>query len=242
MRGISPVVFGAALLLATAAGLSTADEPKQWWWGTGGTPADIGREVLWLDNPDFGGNASSSEVIGAFDLWTEVATDFLFETDATIRKVTWWGWYWNGFEEPTGSGFNLRFYHHGTGCLPEDAPFVEYLLPGNDCCETLANGGDQFSQFVYEYCLDVQLAPGHYWFSAQMADHAFPPQWGRLTADRVQVCDSGFRCPFFGWLDWVPIGSTGILYPFDFGQMFEDVCAPTAVETASWGTVKGLYR
>jgi hypothetical protein len=29
---------------------------------------------------------------------------------------------------------------------------------------------------------------------------------------------------------------------YDASQMFEDECAPTAVENASWGAVKGLYR
>ena len=35
------------------AGVSGAAEPEMWLWGPGGNPADIEREVLWVDNPDF---------------------------------------------------------------------------------------------------------------------------------------------------------------------------------------------
>jgi hypothetical protein len=229
-------MYGFVLLLAGASGRSTAAEPELWLYGPGGAPADIERDVLWLDNPDFAQDAGSSEVIGALDLWTEIANDFTLETDATIRKVSWWGSYWDYEGPPTGAGFNLRFYMD-TGCVPDDVPFLEYLLPGNDCCETLADGGDQYAQYVYEYCLDLPLPAGLYWFSAQMADHEFPPQWGRQGADRVLVCDSRFRSPFFSYPDWVPPA-----LPWDASQMFEDVCEATAIQNASWGVVKGLYR
>jgi len=241
MRTSILILCGLALLPVSWTGSSRAAEPEMWLWGHSGNPADIEREVLWLDNPDFHEDTGSSEVIGAYDLWSEIANDFTVSTDATIRKVTWWGTYWNGFEEPTGAGFNLRFYWNA-GCLPEDTPFLEHLLPGDDCCERLAEGGDQFSQFVYEFCLDLPLAPGHYWFSAQMADHQFPPQWYRQgIGDLVHLCDSAFRSPFFGVPDWVVAAEfPGDVY--DASQMFEDVCQATAAENASWGTVKGLYR
>jgi hypothetical protein len=207
--------------------------------GPGGNPADIDREVLWLDNPDFAEYVYSSEVIGAYDLWTEIANDFVLDSDTTIRKISWWGTYWHDFEEPTGSGFNLLFYYD-VDCCPEDAPFLEYLLPGNDCCEELAEGGYMFTQFFYEYCLDLPLGPGIYWFVAQMADHEYPPLWGRQGADREQSCSSMFRSPYFSWPEWR--GASDIFEPWDASQMFEDVCQATAIENASWGAVKGLYR
>ena len=123
-------------------------------------------------------------------------------------------------------------------CLPEDAPFLEYLLPGNDCCEAYLDGGDMFSQYVYEYCLELPLAAGVYWFSAQMADHEFPLQWGRLEADRIQMCLSVFRSVYFSYPDWEP--DTWFLY--EASQMFEDVCEATPIENSSWGSVKVLYR
>ena len=229
-------------LSCVVAGLSMASEPEILLPGPGGNPADIDRTVLWLDNPDFAANTGSSEVIGSAALWSEIANDFILEVDATIMKVTWWGTYWNyaGGDYPTGSGFNLRYYNDA-GCLPDVTPFMEYFLPGDDCCETLAEGGNMIDQYIYEYCHEMTLPAGLYWFSAQMADHPFPPQWGRLGADMVQVCDTAFRSPYFGYPDWVPASDVfGDL--FDASQMFEDVCNPTATEDASWGAIKGLYR
>ena len=54
--------------------------------GPGGNPADIEREVLWLDNPDFSANAGSSEIIAAFDMVSEIANDFLLEVDASVQR------------------------------------------------------------------------------------------------------------------------------------------------------------
>jgi hypothetical protein len=139
--------------------------------------------------------------------------------------MTWWGAYWNGNEGlPTGAGFNFRFYMD-SGCLPDSAPFIEYLLPGDDCCETLAEGGDQFSQYAYVLCLDLPLPAGTYWFSVQMAahDHAFPPQWGRLGADGAQNCSSCIRSEYFGYPDWERLDSI-IGAPFDVSQMFQEEC------------------
>jgi hypothetical protein len=175
-------------LSMVVAGLSMAAEPEILLPGPGGNPAGIDRTVLWLDNPDFAANTGSSEIIGDYGLETEIANDFILDFDACVMKVTWWGTYWNGYEgTPPGSGFNLRFYMDA-GCLPEVYAFSEYLLPGDDCCEALADGGDMFSQYIYEYCLEECLVAGLYWFSVQMADHPFPPQHGRLGADMQQVC------------------------------------------------------
>ena len=243
MRTAILILCGLALLLPLVAELCRATEPEIWLYGPGGNPADINREVLWLDNPDFDASVGSSEVIEAYGFWTEIASDFLFEAGATIRKVTWWGAYWNGFDgTPTGSGFNLRFYNDAADCLPEDDPFVEYLLPGDDCCEALADGGDQFSRFVYEFCLDLPLPPGLYWFSVQMADHPFPPQWGRQGAEpNYQTCESAWRSPYFAYPDWEHCDQ-GIFEPWWASLMIEDECEATPVEKASWGAVKELYR
>jgi hypothetical protein len=230
-----------ALFLPLAADPSWATEPERWLPGPGGNPADMEREVLWLDGPDFAEMTGSSEVIGALDFWTEIASAFWLDTDATIRKVTWWGSYWNGYDgSPTGAGFNIRFYMTATEYYPEDVPFLEYLLPGDDCCEAYASGGDQYSQFVYEYCLDLPLDPGIYWFSSQMADHQFPPQWGRLGADDPgHYWVSMFRSPYYSYPDWVPAGELDYWWA---SQMLEDACEATPIQNASWGAVRGLYR
>jgi hypothetical protein len=227
-------------LSMVATGLSIASEPEVFLPGPGGNPLGGDRTVLWLDNPDFDANCGSSEVIGAYALETEIANDFILEAPATIRTMAWWGCYWNGFEGPIASSFNLRYYMD-EGCIPAADAFLEFIVP-NDCHEMLADGGNGSTDFYYYTCdYEVPLDPNLYWFSAQLGDHEFPPQWGRQGADMTQVCDSAFRSAYFSYPNWVPAPDVfGDLY--DASQMFDDEADPTATETASWGAIKGLYR
>ena len=225
-----------------AAGRSAAGEPELIHPGPGGDPADFGREVLWIDPPDYAGNAITSEIISEYGLESEYANDLFLDEPATVRKVTWWGVYWNGFDGTvTGAGFNLRFYGDDGNCFPEDPPFLEFLLPGDVCCERLFEGGDQNSQFEYEFCLEHAFASGLFWFSAQMADHEFPPEWGRLGSDMIRLCDGAFRSEYFSCPDWVS-GPDFAGCECESSQMFEDECAPTASKRAGWGAVRLLYR
>lgn len=235
------LILTLCLLTTAVAGQVLAIEPEILLPGPGGNPGGYDRTVLWLDNPDFDANTGSSEIIGTLGIETEIANDFLLETDATIMKVTWWGAYWNSYEGvPTGAGFNLRFYMDA-GCLPDVNAFEEYMLPGDDCCERLADGGDMITTYVYEHSMRADLVAGLHWFAAQMANHSFPPQWGRLGADRVQNCDSAFRSEYFAYPTWVPAAQVfGEVY--DASQMFEDEDNPTATVLTSWGAVKELYR
>jgi hypothetical protein len=221
-------------------GASRAEEPEMYLPGPGGNPADSYDRELWLDNPDFAASVGSSEMIGAHGLETEIANDLTLEFDACILKAIWWGAYWNGYETPTGAGFNLRFYMDA-GCLPEVDPFIEYLLPGDDCFEELAPGGDMFSQFIYEYCLDVCLPPGLYWFSVQMVGHAFPSQWGRLGADQTLDCPSCIRSEYFDQAAWIPLAEI-IGAEYDASQWMYDECFPPATRNTSWGNIRSLYR
>jgi hypothetical protein len=222
-------------------GLSWAGgEPTIGLPGPGGNPADINRDVLWLDPPDFLANTITSEVIGEHNLTTEIANDFLLEGATTVQRVTWWGGYYHDFEGPTGAGFNLRFYDDAGSCLPETEPFVEYIIT-DTANETLAEGGDLFTQYVYSECVCIPLPAGLYWFSAQMRDHNFPPQWGRIGADMVRLCRSVFRSEYFSYPEWVAASEVFGGYPYDASQMIEDECEATAIEETSWGAVKRLY-
>lgn len=216
------------------------DSPELRLPGPGGNPGSYDRAVLWLDNPDFDANSVSSELIPEIGIESEVAGDFLLDEDVTIRRVTWWGSYWCGYEGVQfASSFSLRFYDD-TRCMPESEPLVEYIVDGN-ANETLAEGGDMYSQFVCTQCVCVPLTAGLYWFSAQVGNHDFPPQWGRIGADMVQQCDSAFRSAYFGYPEWVYC--TEIFGdPYDASQMFEDECDATATESTSWGAVRSLFR
>ena len=175
-------------------------------------------------------------------LETEVANDFMIEEHTYVLKVTWWGSYWNGFEgSPKNRPFFLRFYQDG-GRVPEAIPFLEVFTEAY-FVEALAYGGNLYSQFIYEACTpETLLSPGIYWLSIQMAEHAFPVQWGRLGADEIQSCDTCVRSEYFGYPEWTPVADA-IGSPYEATQMIEDECAgwwPTKV--TSWGAIRGLYR
>jgi len=202
--------------------------------GPGGQPGGIDRAVIWLDEPDEAGNIGSSEVIDDYALESEIANDFLVEVANTVTTVTWWGGYWNG--DPIDPGFfNLRFYVDG-GCVPLD--LISEVV-ATDVAQGDFNGLPD--RFVYEYCVNLAVDPNLYWFGVNM-NHIFPPQWGRLAAISVQLCDSVFKSAYFAYPDWVPaIDVFG--EPFDASQMFvDDECGGTATEVTSWGAIKGLYR
>jgi len=66
---------------------------------------------------------------------------------------------------------------------------------------------------------DFAVSGNLYWFGAQMKDHAFPPQAGRLASAGVIGCDSVFKSAYFGYPDWTPaIDVFGVA--FDCSQEF----------------------
>ena len=64
-----------------------------------------------------------------------------------------------------------------------------------------------------------------YWFGAQAADHAFPPQCGRVASAAIVGCDTVFKSAYFGYPDWTPaIDVFGVA--FDASQEFEAFTIP----------------
>lgn len=233
----------ALLLLLTVAGLAEAVEPDIYLPGPGsGGCGGYDRALPWEDQVDFWAGVGSSDVINAYGLVSEVANDFIIEKEITIRKVYWWGEYWNGFEgTPVCDGFLLRFYMD-VDCRPEANPLAEYPLLRNDYRESLAPGHVRDSQFMYECCIDLLLEPGHYWLSVQATDHDFPPQWGRIGScpPGTQICPSCVRSEYFGQAEWMPLTDiVGAVY--DASIALEDECVLSPTKVMSWGAVKGLY-
>jgi len=207
-----------------------------------------GRDVCWSEPPDLEGLIGSSEQILMYALETELANDFTISTDNTIGIARFWGGYWNNSvacaSGMTYQGHNLRFYED-CGCIPCELPnqpphYAEYL--GINCDEgtMLYCQGAYYPIFDYQCCISVPVYGGYlYWFGAQMMDHPFPPQWGRLAAGMITSCDTVFWAPYFGYPEWTPaIDVFGMA--FDASQEFECGAVPTT--TTSWGAIKGLYR
>jgi hypothetical protein len=210
--------------------------------GGGGQPniVESGRNVCWSEPTDLEGLIGSSEVIGQFDLETEIANDFVLSSDATITLARWWGGYFNN----NGCGdihvaptWNLEFFDDG-GCTPVNV-LVEYVIP-DYAGETLVYcQGGFYPIFRYEGSVSFPAtADTRYWFVAQAGDHPFPPQVGRVEAGFITGCPSGFRSIYFSHPDWTFIDD--IFMEHDFSQEFE--CGETPTRHATWGDIKALYR
>jgi len=175
-----------------------------------------------------------------FGIETEIANDFLID-GTVITRASWWGGYFANDlpcdELPPSPGFNLRFYEDAQ-CLPAavvaDLPITNYTQELVDCVWGVLP--------IYKWSADLDLnlsANVRYWFGAQMMDHPFPPQAGRLATIRVTGCESVFKSAFFGYPDWTPcIDVFGVA--FDSSQEFE--CAiPSPTAPSTWGAIKGMY-
>ena len=227
--------FVLALSMVFAGAVLAEEQPVLMHAGPGGGTYDSDRAVVWSDPPDPAGNIGSSEIILDFQLESELANDFIIETETTICLWRWWGGYWNGYAGPAVNYVVVRIYDDG-GCVPMNT-LAEVQLNAGDFTETVFEAEPLFE---YEALVDFPVAANLYWFGVQ-GEHAFPPQWGRLAAQTIQVCDSVFKSAYFAYPDWVP-AYTVFGADYDASQEMEDDCEPVATETSSWGAIKSLYR
>jgi len=214
--------------------------------GGGGTQniVNSGRNVVWSEPADLEGLIASSEVIGSVGLETEIANDFFLTADNTIVTAKWWGGYWNNnscADIGYATNWNLRFYDDG-GCVPLTT-LAEWVGAFANETNIYCQGG-LYPIFEYKACgLDFPITANTlYWFGAQVADHVFPPQCGRVAAGFVTGCDTVFKSVYFSYPDWTPgIDVFGVA--FDASQEFydSDECTVPTTNT-TWGAVKGLYR
>ncbi len=183
--------------------------------GRGPSTVTGSRDVAWLQEADLSGHLGSSEVIGAYGFETEIANDFLLGMTGVITSIGWWGGYYNGFETPIASGFNIRFYLDD-GCRP--GFLVAEIIILNSCGEELidAEYPDRFQYYTEIPPFAVQAATRH-WLRIQMADHTFPPQWGRLDAMNHEECESVFKSDYLSYPDWIPCAEVfGVPYDASF--------------------------
>jgi len=226
------------------AGSALAINPSLNAGGGGMNVMDSGRTVLWSDPVNLDGLIASSEYIGSIGLTTEIANDFFVTSDAVVVTAKWWGGYYNNNgcgDIGYATNWNVRFYDDN-GCIPFSV-VSEYL--GAFANETFVYcQGGVYPVFEYKVCgLNFTAAANTlYWLGAQAADHAFPPQVGRVAAPATQSCDTHFKSAYFSFPDWTPAIDV-------FGQAYEasqelydtDECGVPANST-TWGAIKGLYR
>jgi len=210
--------------------------------GGGGPPNVLPDDrQCWSEPADLNGLIASSEQILTYGIETECANDFYYPYDTVVYLARWWGGYWNN-SVACDPGFytalaNVRFYDDG-GCVPANV-IAEYL---NVSCHETSIGCQQAYYPMFSYYVDVSVSINAnmlYWFGAQIADHPFPPQAGRLAAGAVTNCDTVFKSAYFAYPDWTPaIDVFG--QAFDCSQEFECGIVPTHETT--WGAVKALFR
>jgi hypothetical protein len=223
------------------AGSALAINPSLNAGGGGMNVVESGRSVVWSEPANLDGLIASSEVIAQFGLETEIANDFFLTANNTITIARWWGGYYNNngcSDIGIATNWNLRFYDDG-GCVP--------LTTLSETLGAFANEtfvycqGGFYPIFKYEVATSVPVTGNTlYWFGAQAADHAFPPQCGRIASASVVGCDTVFKSAYFSFPDWTPgIDVFGVA--FDASQEFENFCI-TPTEKTTWGAVKALYR
>jgi hypothetical protein len=210
--------------------------------GGGGTQNVLNTNwAVWSEPPDLEGLIASSEVIGQFALETEIANDFHVTWDTCISGARWWGGYYNNNgcgDIGVATHWNLRFYDDG-GCVPLSV-LAETVGALSYETSVYCQGGI-YPIFEYHTGVSVPVTANTlYWFGAQAADHAFPPQVGRVASAGVVGCDSVFKSAYFSYPDWTPgIDVFGVA--FDASQEFEEGCISPTMKT-TWGAVKGLYQ
>jgi hypothetical protein len=215
------LILFAALSMVSVAASRQAGSPVSHAGGGGTLPGGAGRDVVWTDEVNLEGLIASSEVIGLYGLESEIANDFMLEFDDYIDLARWWGGYFRYAPgDPLITSVNLRFFDDA-GCVP-GSELLEVIIPNNAHETFVYNQGGLFPIYVYYAAgLNFRVVGGErYWFEAQAGDHPFPPQWGRVAAVSIQLCDTVFRSAFFAYPDWTP--AIDVFYQaFDASQEFE---------------------
>ena len=195
-------LFSVAMIVAAPTDPQICSPPS----GPPNGMADGRDPLFWSQPPDLNGSRTSSEIIPAYGVESEVADDFV--RYGSTHLVRMWGGYWDWIPgDPEIPSLNVRLYEDAGG-VP-GAVVAEYLgLPIH--AAFIAN--DDFGPiYQYDFCLaDAFLVEGRrYWIGIQAGDHPFPPRWGRQQALTQVDYEAMFRSAYFGYPDWTPVSALG---------------------------------
>jgi hypothetical protein len=183
----------------------------------GGSTSTPRQGIIWDNGGSVGvGYAISSQNDAGYPFVSQVADDFQFTEDMDVMDVHWWGDFWNGPpDEVDPSPFWVYFYaDDGSGNMPTGAGMADpaptalagYYFPG-----VTGYPLDPFGMHEYNVVLDppfTAIAGQKYWIAIQ-ADFLYPPQWGWIFTDGVQLHQAMQGFPLLGtpfWTDPVPPG------------------------------------
>jgi hypothetical protein len=173
--------------------------------------------IIWDNGGSVAGSyAFSSQNDAVYPFVSQTADDFMFTQNMLVTDVHWWGEFWNGPpDEVEPCDFQIYIYaDDGTGTMPTGAGMADpsptalasYHFTGVSGLPLDANG-------FYEY--DVDLSPSFsaaagvkYWIAIQ-ADFTYPPQWGWIWTNGIQLHQAMQGFPLLGtpfWTDPSPPG------------------------------------
>ncbi len=183
-------------------------------------PGEGNASACWSEPPNLDGMLYTSELISQIGYETGVANDFQVHAGDEVTVARWWGGYIHaGPGTPHVTSFILRFYEDDGSCKPGSL-ISEYDI-ASDANETLVYTQADGTQ-IYRYEANVSLiavTDDVVWCEVQAGDHPDGMHWGRLSSATIQNCDSMFKSPFFGFLDWTAFNDLGFSY--DASQEFE---------------------
>ena len=140
----------------------------------------------------FGSDTAFYYPFPPFEIWQRVADDILLSEPATIRHITWWGFYGSSLVEepepaPETETMRIRFYHARPGDgLPDDdniAYEVSFLDPSRTATGRLVQVPPGPAEYIYEADLTTPVSLD-----------AGTPYW--LEIAQVGDLDSHFRWEF----------------------------------------------
>jgi hypothetical protein len=182
---ISQVLLPAALALLFVAGPSQA-EPHDW------DNLPPGGGIVLDQQPTQGGGLGSDTAFRndfGNPTWQQVADDVMLDSSATIRRLTWWGFYHED-NPPATESMRLRFYDvRPADGLPGNILFEEsFLNPSRTATGLVIFTGVDPHEYKYEVNLTTPfdlLAEIPYWLEiVQLGDPDIAFRW-----------ESGFASP-----------------------------------------------
>jgi hypothetical protein len=202
---------GQPLLWSGFAGGNPAHKPPQ------SPPADdlqiVPADPLLLSQGPDCNATGSSEVIGAYNLTSNCADDFMFTTGKNITAAGWWFAPFNGAYSSFAT-WTVTIYNEAA-CLPGNI-VQQWIIPFNMSHELLYCTNGYYSYWADLTPSFIALANTKYWVSVQTGDHVFPGQWGWAMHAQVSGCQGAFKSDFFGFPDYVPAGGLVFVNPTDF--------------------------
>jgi hypothetical protein len=197
------------------------------------------QDVIW-DNGGATGYAYSSQLDELYPFVSQIGDDFIITDNMNVTDVHWWGNFWNGTGFDPCDFYIYIYADDGTGNaptgggMPDPSPtaLATYFFPGVTGLPLDPNGNYQYN---------VTLSPPFgatggvkYWIAIQSV-FPFPPQWGWVNTDGIQLSSSVQGFPLLGTPFWSALG-----YDMAFYLTGEAGC-PMSVSPASGTVPPGGY-